>query len=147
MAIGSILLTLLAGYGLVGGFEVPRNERPISMDVSDERITVGFENGRSTSFPWSSIRGIWASSTEEDPHPFVLDPIIYSDKWGAITFDEHLIYLKIEKANLIRSIYRKKFGYYPNKYWRSYNGARAPSTDNYSTLQKRPKMKWRKGPN
>jgi hypothetical protein len=115
------------------------------MLVDDEKITVSFENGRTIYFPWSSIRGIWAAPVEENPHPFVLDTLIYSDAWGAITLDGYLIYCKIEIANRIESIYQKKFGYYPNKFWRSYNGAKAPSTDNYATLQKHPKIKWRTG--
>lgn len=142
--VGAICFAFMMGVGLTNGFSIPRRERPADVEVREDYISIMFFSGLVTRYPWSSIRGIWAAPTEDYPHPFTLDSLFFSDQLGAIVFDNVLIYIKIDKIDKIQTIFVKKFGFYPDKYWFMPGGGRSPATDNYSILQKRPKMKWRK---
>ena len=81
-----------------------------------------------------------ANSTEDYPHPFVLDGLHFSEDMGAISFDEYLFDLKIDIADEIQSIYLKKFGFYPNKFWYTNAGYKSMPTDNFPQLQRRPNI-------
>ena len=139
-----ILFTLISSIFIqflcIQSMPRPRTLMPIGMMVEMDKITVRGQNGEAFSFPWSSVLGVMATPTDDYPHPFSLDYLFFSGEWGVVVMDDLQIFVKIEIADKIQSIYFKKFGFYPNKYW--YTGGR-PSTDDFTELQRYPKVLWR----
>jgi hypothetical protein len=124
---------------LEAGLKVPTYVRPVALQANQDALTFFLEGGWMISFPWSSIRGLMASSTEEYPHPITMDSLFYNDRWGAVVFDGYLIYLRKGIADDIRSAFVEKFGFAPQQFWYAYHsgGRGGGYINDYSLLQNR----------
>lgn len=121
---------------------VPKNTKPYYMRVDESSIDVWFFDRPMMSFPWSSIRGIKASPTHEWHHNIEIDNIFHTMGKGSLVFDNVLFSIDVGIADQIQSIYKNKFGFYPNRY-SFFSAVRAPTTHNYSELMRRPNYRWR----
>jgi hypothetical protein len=115
---------------------------PIGMKVEEEKISIRLQRGEVLSFPWSAVIGISGTSTADDNlHPYILDLLFLKDKkWGVIILDDLMVYVEIKIADEVQSIFTNKFGFSPNRYWFF---TEKSFTDNYSQIQKCPRIKWR----
>ena len=137
----TLILLMQSFEDLEFGLAAPNYVKPLALFANSDSISFSLEGGWMIAFPWSSIRGLMASSTEEYPHPITMDSLWFNDEWGAVVFDGYLIYLKKGIADEIRSAYKNKFGFAPQQYWYSYSsaGKAVKRIDDYSQLQNRPR--------
>jgi hypothetical protein len=142
LAIGALLVGA-AFAGAINGVASPKYVLPSGMLIDQQSINIGLRDGGKLSFPWSSLRGVMAPSTDEYPHYYYYDSKVYDPNWGALVFDEYIIHVRTDAALNIQSIYSRKFGFYPQKYWFSPGTEYSSPHDDYPQLQKRPKLGWR----